>query len=62
MVVYVNGKSNMYLVHRIQQPIPKLHILTFHENFNQSIYDGKTKTFTENWDSKRHLLELSWPI
>jgi ammonia channel protein AmtB len=20
------------------------------------------KTFTENWDSKRHLLELSWPI
>ena len=19
------------------------------------------KTFTENWDSKRHLLELSWP-
>ena len=24
--------------------------------------DGATKTFTENWDSKRHLLELSWPI
>ena len=21
-----------------------------------------SKTFTENWDSKRHLLELSWPI
>jgi hypothetical protein len=21
-----------------------------------------TKTFTENWDSKRHLLELSWSI
>ena len=21
-----------------------------------------TKTFTENWDSKRHLLELYWPI
>ena len=21
-----------------------------------------TKTFTENWDSKRHLLELPWPI
>ena len=20
------------------------------------------KTFAENWDSKRHLLELSWPI
>jgi hypothetical protein len=20
------------------------------------------KTFTENWDSKRHLMELSWPI
>ena len=21
-----------------------------------------SKTFTENWDSERHLLELSWPI
>ena len=23
---------------------------------------GRTKTFTENWDSKRHLLEHSWSI
>ena len=23
---------------------------------------GKVKTFTENWDSKRHLLALSFPI
>ena len=22
----------------------------------------RSKTFTENWDSKHHLLELSWPI
>ena len=24
--------------------------------------DNRNKTFTENWDSKHHLLELSWPI
>ena len=23
---------------------------------------AKIKTFIENWDSKRHLLEISWPI
>ena len=28
---------------------------------NKSII-GLIKTFTENWDRKRHLLELSWPI
>ena len=25
-------------------------------------YVIKSKTFTENWNSKRHLLELSWPM
>ena len=25
-------------------------------------YEGYSKTFTENWDSNSHLLELSWPI
>ena len=25
-------------------------------------YINNVKTFTENWDSKRHLLELFWPI
>ena len=23
---------------------------------------SQSKTFNENWDSKRYLLELSWPI
>ena len=30
--------------------------------FWSCIYLITTKTFTENWDSRRHLLELSWPI
>ena len=34
----------------------------FDTQLAQKILDGIYKTFTENWDSKRHLLELSWPI
>ena len=28
----------------------------------RTLFIAIAKTFIENWDSKRHLLELSWPI
>ena len=31
-------------------------------DFYSNCLEYGAKTFTENWDSKRHLLELSWPI
>ena len=45
----------------ISNPGGGLNSLRVSAIFEQDLH-AFCKTLTENWDSKRHLLELSWPI
>ena len=40
-------------------PLSDVSLMT---DVERKIFLPVTETFTENWDSKRHLLELSWPF
>ena len=52
-------KSQKYFFLKLHCPKSKQ---IFFEEFLPLKEVAGSKTFTENWDSKRHLLELSWSI